>query len=77
VTPDVSGISKGPLDYGNSGVLRRRLALGREGPRAVRAGVQRIHGRVVKRLIGMPLTFRVYYLLGFVLLLRSSRGEIS
>jgi hypothetical protein len=43
----------GSLDYGSSGALRRRLKLGRGGPRAVRAGVQRIHARVVKRLIGM------------------------
>jgi hypothetical protein len=43
----------GSLDYGSSGALRRRLKLGRGGPRAVRADVQRIHARVVKRLIGM------------------------
>ena len=59
-TSGVSGISKGLSirSIGSSGVLQRRLELSRGRPRAVHAGVQRIHGWVVKRLVGMPLTFR-------------------
>ena len=54
----ISPVSFDLLDYGSSGVLRRRLKLGRRGaeggPRAVRAGMQRVHDRVAKRFVGMP-----------------------
>jgi hypothetical protein len=45
----------GPFGYERPEVLRRRLELAQRRPRTDRTGVQRIHGRVVKRLIGMLL----------------------
>jgi hypothetical protein len=54
----------GPFGYESPavlrrGVLRRRLELGRGGSRAVRAGMQRINARVIKRLVGTLLKFAV------------------
>jgi hypothetical protein len=51
----------GPFGYEGPGVLRRRLELGQGGPRAVRAGVQRINAQVIKRLVGTLLKFAVQW----------------
>jgi hypothetical protein len=62
VITGVSGTPKGTFkqfNFERPKILRRKLELAQRGPRVVRTSVQRIDGRVMKRLVGTLLKFEV------------------